>query len=331
MMNVNECEDLLLKFCDALLIAAFNQVATENIFDFKEKNNDTDNEAFVKSLSAYIVNRFVLLEVPSTATPMLTLKCEYCETGFERMKELCEHLKEKHRDKPKIICRKSTQDFIFNYSVNSLALCCLVKNFIDASKHGDGSRIIRLYKYLLLYFKLNTKFKYGYQVLHLLAQIKILLPPSLSHELTWNRFANNKGKVDSNVELDRELEHRNKYVKADLSQYQGKITSKSNNRCSRSYSEIQTIINNFDEQVELEKPSGRHSKPSWVNDVKELAKQYTNQNLFCKIPGRSHSQFPSFPSNYLVTINIIELKKWMFEKLSKLKRRNIYSLKGITT
>ena len=74
------------------------------------------------------------------------------------------------------------------------------------------------------------------------------------------------------MELDRELEHRNKYVKIDLSQYQGEISTKSINPCSRSYNEMQSIMNNLDSQLEIKKPSGRHGSASWVTDVKELGK-----------------------------------------------------------
>ena len=91
--------------------------------------------------------------------------------------------------------------------------------------------------------------------------------------MNWhdNRFTNSKGKIDSNVELGR-LEHRNKYVKTDLSQYQGEVSTKSINPCSRSYNEMQSIMNNFDSQLEIKKPSGRHGSASWVTDVKELGK-----------------------------------------------------------
>ena len=191
---------------------------------------------------------------------------------FKRVKTFREHRKLKHKNEKISVTDKNASDYVFNYSVNALALCYLAKNFIDARKHGDGTRITRMYKYLLMYFKLDSRTKYSYQTLHLLAQIKILLPPSLSHELTWNRFTNNKGKIDWNVELDRELEYRNKYVKIDLSQYQGEISTKSINPCSRSYNEMQSIMNNLDSQLEIKKPSGRHGSASWVTDVKELGK-----------------------------------------------------------
>lgn len=49
----------------------------------------------------------------------------------------------------------------------------------------------------------------------------------MAFELKWDRFVSTQGKIDTNIELDRHLEHLNKYVKTDLKQFQEKITDKS--------------------------------------------------------------------------------------------------------
>jgi len=75
-------------------------------------------------------------------------------------------------------------------------------------------------------------------------------------------------------------EHLNKYVKANLAQYQGKITEKSVARCSRSYYKIEQIIDSIDHQLDLKLPSRRDSSASWEDDVNELAAQYTQAEIF---------------------------------------------------
>ena len=207
----------------------------------------------------------------------------------------------------------------------------MAKNFIDARKHGDGKRIIRLYKFLLLYFKIDHRKKYAYQSLHLLAQVSFLLPPALAHELTWNRFVNTKGKVDTNVELDRHLEHHNNYVKTDLSQYQGKITDKSIERCSRSYKKMQVIVENFDKQLGVKEPSGRHTQVDWEDDVRQLVEQFVRAEIFTFIPGRNHSRFPGFPKSFLSTLDLLSFKKWIYKKLKEFREMNIYQIDDIVT
>ena len=95
-----------------------------------------------------------------------TLKCPVCSKEYKKVKSLRKHMKEK--------CL-SQADHLLNYSKNALFLCCLAKDLIDARKRGNGERILRLYKYCLLYFKLDGRHKYSGQVLHLLTQTNYLL------------------------------------------------------------------------------------------------------------------------------------------------------------
>ena len=79
------------------------------------------------------------------------------------------------------------------YPINSLFLCLLTKDFEDARKHGDGERILRLMKFMMLLFRCDGKFKYGYHILHHIAQVKVFLPAKLAHDAVWNRFINHRG------------------------------------------------------------------------------------------------------------------------------------------
>ena len=142
----------------------------------------------------------------------------------------------------------------------------------------------------------------------MLAQVSFLLPPALSHELTWNRFVNTKGGIDANVQLDRHLEHHNYYVKADLSQYQGKLTEISIERCSRSYKKLETVVENIDAQLLVKEPSGRHTSVDWVGDVNKLAEQFINGDIFAHVPGRYHTQFLGFPKSCLPSTDLPAMK-----------------------
>ena len=206
-----------------------------------------------------------------------------------------------------------------------------MKYFTDARKHGDGKRILKLYKFLLFYFKAESKTKYSYKILHLLAQVSFLLPPALSHELTWNRFVNTKGGTDTNVELDQHLEHHNNCVKADLSQYQGKLTKRSIERCSPSCKKLQTIVESIDAQVLVKEPSGRYTPVDWVDGVNKLVEQFINIDIFAHVPGRYHAQFPQFPKSCLSSIDILEMKRWVYAKFEEFQNMNIYKFNDIVT
>ena len=85
MNDINASEDALLKFCDALLIAALDQITTEHYFNLTDKGDGTENKNFVKALSSNIVNRFILLEVP-TRNSNLLYQCEHCKKNLKGLK-----------------------------------------------------------------------------------------------------------------------------------------------------------------------------------------------------------------------------------------------------
>ena len=320
------CEELLLKYCDALTLTAFSQLIDDGTFA-----NETDaalqNQEYFTLILDTLVGQFVIPKIPSV--PEKRFKCKFCQKEFIAIKTLKTHLRENRcKDKLKITPK---EDHVFNYSRNALCLCYLIKDFIDARKHGDGQRIIRLHKFMLLYFKLDHRTKYSGQTLHLISQVNFLLPPALSHELVWNRFINNKGKIDSNVELDRELEHRNKYAKTELHHFQGKITEKSIQRCSQSFDRLSQILNSFDTEMGNARPSGRHTVPDWRTDVLELYEQYKALSLFKVINGREHSCFPSYPESNLSRLDMVSFKKWVYKKVNEYSRMNIYKPRYIFT
>jgi len=241
------------------------------------------------------------------------------------MKTLKSHMLEKGHLKPQETSTPTNQDdAIENYSRNALSLCYLAKDFVDARKRGDGERVCRLYKFLLLFFKIDGRTKYSYQSLHLLAQINFLLPPALAHELKWNRFVNTKGYHDSNVELDRELEHRNKYVKEELKSFQGKVTKKSIERCSKTYNVMEDILSNFDKSSFNTPPSGKHTIANWKSDVKELQNQFDEEDLFNTKNGRYHKALLGFPKSYVNKIDLSAFKNWLYTKLDKFNRMPLY-------
>ena len=150
------------------------------------------------------------------------------------------------------------------------------------------------------------------------------MPPGLAHELKWNRFVNNKGLPDSNLELDRELEHRNKYVKEELKSYRGKITQKAIDRCSQSYDATQEILQRFDELSFNVPPSGKHTVVDWKKDVKELSSKFDDELIFKQKKGRFHKAFPGFPKSYLNNLDILGMKCWMYEKFDEFANMDIY-------
>lgn len=234
------------------------------------------------------------------------------------MKKLAKHVSgQNHQYGQKV-------DGVKRYSKNALTLCYLAKDFLDARKRGDGERICRLYKHMLPLFKLDGRTKYANQSLHLISQLTFLLPPALAHQIKWNRFVNNKGLPDSNIELDRELEHRNKFVKEDIHSFHGKVTKKSIERSSKSYDILNKLSLNFDSSVNNAVPSGKHTSPDWKSDVKELIDLFKNQELFQNKEGRYFKSFPVVPENFLQLLETEKFDEWKNKKMKEFGESSLY-------
>eukprot|EP00794_Sanderia_malayensis_P002934 gene2934-3391_t len=186
------------------------------------------------------------------------------------------------------------EDALSNYSCNTLALGLLAMCFTDARRHRDGERIMLFYPFMMLLIKLAGNTKYAHYSLYTIAQVKYLLPPHLAEQLIWERFVKTKGRLDSNVEVDRYLEHRNKIVKLNC------------------------------RDLLVKHPSGKHKRKHADDDVKELAKQFCDKKIFDVVPGRHHKAFPAFKRNILQDIDVLALKEWIEKAVTKLKKLNIY-------
>ena len=67
------------------------------------------------------------------------------------------------------ITSTAKEDYVYNCTHNVLALLLLRRNHNDAKHLGDGARVISLYKFFYLFYKISNCPKYTYATLELLA------------------------------------------------------------------------------------------------------------------------------------------------------------------
>ena len=92
----------------------------------------------------------------------------------------------------------ATKGTSYAYAVNVLTLGMLWHTFHDAVREGDGDRIIRCWRFLLLVFKHSGRKNYSIEAFNLLAQM-IKLSPRKVAELKWNRTINTHGRIGHNM------------------------------------------------------------------------------------------------------------------------------------
>lgn len=73
-------------------------------------------------------------------------------------------------------------------------------------RYGDGGQVVRSYKHLMVWCKLAGLNNYSTGLLDLQYQVHAL-PTHLRSSVIWNRYVNHRGKPDTNLPVDLDLEH----------------------------------------------------------------------------------------------------------------------------
>ena len=148
-------------------------------------------------------------------------------------------------------------DDMYNYQMAFLDYGMVVMNFLDAISEGDGERVIRSWKFLLLYFQ-NDKGspKYALEALYLMFQVYALLSPKASHQIIWNRFSKRNQSRGGNIPLDLTLEFLNKVFKGAVKKLGPNANQRSINRICRAMGVTRKLTEKFDSSMALYKSLG---------------------------------------------------------------------------
>jgi len=95
---------------------------------------------------------------------------------------------------------------VLSYANEIFSLGLLYLEYIDSIKEGDGDRILRCWRYMLLLFKASNKTKFSYS---LLAHYQYLFSERMCKQLLWSRTVNVHGKPGKNIPMALHMEHLN--------------------------------------------------------------------------------------------------------------------------
>lgn len=208
------------------------------------------------------------------------------------------------------------RDDMLCYQKALLEYGMLILNFWDAISEGDGDRILRSWKYFLLYLRneeLSTA-KYSLEALYLLCQVNAILSPQAAHRLIWNRSVKSKPGLGGNIPLDLQLEFYNKVLKGAVKNLGPNASRKSLDRICNAMGVTNKLLHNFDKELKMYKRSGKHVKPkSLVNDLKKIINELVSQKALNLTPGRQYSYYKNMKPSLLHGFDSQKLYKWINE------------------
>ena len=214
-------------------------------------------------------------------------------------------------------------DARFNYACTRLSLGMLLFNFDDEVKEGDGERLLRCWKFMMLIFKAYNHTKYSFAALHMQISIKALLTPRQAQSFIWNRTVNTKGGIGKNISMDLRLEHMNKLLKDLLRCLGVNITEKSSERCSKALKLVEDILSSIDAELSVKKPKGQHVRAKRDKDFQVLVDEISKRGkLFAhsldSSSTRQYQEFPDFNSNILYHLDMSQVHAWISQHLKNL-------------
>lgn len=209
-------------------------------------------------------------------------------------------------------------DGVLEYAREFLTLGLLHSEFDDAISEGDGERVLRCWKFFLLFFKVSGRKNYSIEALNFLAQYHLLLPPRLANQLLWSRFVNVHGKAGHNIASDLHMEHLNRSCKFAIAGLGANATPHAITRIGRCIGPLMRVCAQYDNVFEMHGLTGKHSMPGVSNDLKKVVKELMTSGVFRYEKGRYHSCFKSIRGSWLSQLNKEELLEWMNSKLNNL-------------
>ena len=181
------------------------------------------------------------------------------------------------------------EDYVQAYAKEVTTLGLLYTEFADGIRAGDGVRVTRCWKFLMLVYKAAQRKNYSSEAFALLAQMKFILSPRLSEQLKWSRFINTRGGKGNNIPCDLHMEHLNRVLKDGIKGLGANKTEKAITRLGKCISCLDQILTNYDESLKVHHSADFHTVASLEKDITLVVDELTQTvRPFMFSKGRTH-------------------------------------------
>ena len=219
--------------------------------------------------------------------------------------------------------QNTSPDGVFNYACAILNDGLLLMELRDAIHEGDGHRIIRCWKFMLLYWKHAGHTKYAHEAIELISSIKAAASPRIARELIWCRVVNTRGGAGNNIPVDLFLEHLNRTLKDFMRSMGPNVSSSTIIQASKSLKFLLNVGTHFDLICGIKPVSLHHTKASSREDRDKIIEQLVSETrVFDYIPGRYHKTFKNIQPHISSHIDAHKLITSMKEIIKKITNRH---------
>ena len=219
--------------------------------------------------------------------------------------------------------KPTSDDTVMNYADEVFSLGLFLLEFIDAIHEGDGGRILRCWKFMLLLFKGSDKSKYSIEAFNLLAQHHFIFSERLSKQLLWSRTVNVHGQPGKNIPMDLHKEHLNRTFKNAISKLGPNTMDLSLERTGKALKLLNEILHNYDTATGIPVESAYHTFKNNSTDLNKVIKQLQCSRVFHPTINRKHRQFRTFKGSIMDKVDKKALKEWMILQMRNTLRYSV--------
>ena len=197
------------------------------------------------------------------------------------------------------------------------------KEYIDSIREGDGNRILRCWKYMLLIFKASNKTKYSVEAFNLLAHYYFIYSERLAYQLLWSCTINVHGKPGKNIPMDLHMEHLNRTFKSSVAYLGPNVIGPSLQRTGRAMKPLHDVQLHFDHVTNVTAESAYHSTASTKKDLLAIIEFLQEQQVFRSMAKRRYEHFPAITGSLLNSVEDEILKDWMTSQRKNILRYSV--------
>jgi L1 cell adhesion molecule like protein len=208
-----------------------------------------------------------------------------------------------------------SDDQVHIYACEVVTLGLIWLNYYDAIKEGDGERILKLWKYLMIIFNKCGRRNYAKEAALLLIQFHYTSSERVASQLMTGRFVNTKGRAGCNLPCDLHMEHLNRRLSGIINHLGSNVQPATITRAAKAVGVVDHICRIFSESLRGKIDSDRHPKPTTLKDFNVIIKELMDNDVFSKQQSRKHVNVKCLHNTLFESVNIDKIKLWLKTKI----------------
>lgn len=228
----------------------------------------------------------------------------------------------KHPDSSVIEGEDENVDLLYNYT-HQLLKALLIKRAMDwAIKTGNGDVLTLLMKVMILYYREGGYKNYALACFEHIAQVQLFLSERNRELIRYDCFVNHRGKSNTNMAMDLDLEHSNKFFRDNFQLKASTPPQKLLDRLSFAQDKLECVLNNFFKQfgIRTHSQERRVDQEIYRTDIQKIKQHLLASTVFIHSPKRRMFSAALMKASHdpLTTVDMFDLKQWFHQCLQRM-------------